>query len=96
MRGLVDSKHDGLDHLSEEYADYIDGILVSHNNLRVDPKGYAKKLESNLEHFDGDLLQLPGHAPVMTNEGPVAVSSTHSTTPIPLIHIIPCVYPTPI
>lgn len=48
-------------------------IVKEMNFARTRPRQYVKLLEALAEHYEGDLLRIPGKIPVRTNEGIKAV-----------------------
>jgi hypothetical protein len=56
------------------YLSALEGqVLDELNRVRVDPKGYAKKLTELRRYYNGRLLELPGQVPLLTMEGPRAL-----------------------
>ncbi len=52
---------------------FEEDLVKEINELRTNPKGYAKKVQKYISYFDGNLLNLPGsEASIETQEGPQA------------------------
>jgi uncharacterized protein YkwD len=45
------------------------GILKTLNEFRGDPAGYAAVLKEQRQYYRGDLLEIPGHTDLLTQEG---------------------------
>ena len=48
-------------------------VFECQNKLRTDPTHFVSHLESMLEYFDGNVLNIPGEIGLVTNEGPDGV-----------------------
>ena len=69
-----------------------DAVLAELNAVRTDPKAYAAHLKPRLELFEGNLFKAPGKTPLMTQEGPDAVTEAiaalESGSPLPKLERI--------
>lgn len=49
--------------------DYCTQVLDEINSVRKDPQFYASKLRKYSKYFKGEILRIPEHPPIMTQEG---------------------------
>jgi uncharacterized protein YkwD len=59
---------------STDFSALEQAIIQETNAARTNPTAYAAKLEKQTQYFDGDLLEIPGQTPLMTQEGVSAVN----------------------
>lgn len=64
-----------------------------HNKLRQDPRSFIKDLEAMIPLFKGSVLHRPGEIPLMTNEGPSAITECiaflKKASPLPPFTLVP-------
>ena len=64
-------------------------VFELQNHVRQDPLGFVPVLENYLKHFKGNELRLPNQVPIMTKEGPTAVTEVieilRQMSPVPEI-----------
>lgn len=67
------------------------GIVAEMNLARANPPAYAALLQNMRRYYNGNMLQLPGQTPILTNEGVRAVDEAirflKSTKPLPPLSI---------
>lgn len=72
-------------------SDLEKGVIIELNRARLNPAGYAKKLEDFKRHYVGMFIYFAGRTQVKTQEGVSAVNEAieflKSTAPVPLLRV---------
>ena len=72
-------------------SDLEKGVIMELNRARLNPAGYAKKLEDFKKHYVGKYIYFAGRTQVVTEEGAAAVNEAievlKSTAPVPLLRV---------
>lgn len=67
------------------------GIVAETNKARTNPPAYAAQLQSLKRYYTGNILQLPGKTPILTQEGVKPVDETirflKATKPVPPLSV---------
>ncbi len=84
------SPNDGVNNLYF-LSDLEKGVIIELNRARLNPAGYAKKLEDFKKHYVGNYIYFAGRTQVVTEEGVSAVNEAieflKSTAPVPLLRV---------
>lgn len=84
------SPNDGVEDLYF-LSDIEKGVIIELNRARLNPTGYAKKMEDFKRHYVGQYIYFAGRTQVVTQEGVSAVNEAieflKSLAPVPLLQV---------
>ena len=68
------SQNENLTEPPADVSELDKAVFKAQNEIRANPQSFIAQLEERLQHFDGNVLNMPGaECGTMTQEGPAAI-----------------------